>query len=91
MRRYADINPENIDLELGGAPQDHVQLAVIEGKPDRFSANFAGSLKERRFLHTLKQNRASAIAIPTTFGAGYFSFYIATLAQIPEFYIDTVS
>ena len=46
MRRYADINPENIDLELGGAPQDHVQLAVIEGKPDRFSANFAGSLKE---------------------------------------------
>ncbi len=95
MRQSADINPENIDLELGGknpeADQGRIQLAVVEGDIDRFSTNFLDSLKVRRFFHTLKQNRASSIAIPTTFGAGYVSFYIGSWAQIPEAYITTAA
>ena len=52
MRQYADINPENIDLELGDynpeAAQERLQLTVVEGNMDRFSTNFLDSLRGRK-------------------------------------------
>jgi len=80
------VDGAHILLNLGEPDPARVQLAVVADNPSRFK-NPLNSLAVKRILHTLQENRASSIAIPTTFGLGYLSYYASILTQIPELLI----